>query len=153
MGLALGISGVCTVANATCFGSNSFQSCNDNSGNSYTVQRFGNQTMMNGYNGNTGSMWSQNSMTFGNTTLHNGFTNGNPWNMTDQRMGTMRSIYGTDSRGNSFNYLCTQFGCDPKMSAAKPLPDIRSGWTVTKDGEEVCSDPDVDADAKEIECE
>jgi hypothetical protein len=28
-----------------------------------------------------------------------------------------------------------------------------SGWTVTKDGEEVCSDPSVDASSKEIECE
>jgi hypothetical protein len=28
-----------------------------------------------------------------------------------------------------------------------------SGWSVTKDGEEVCSDPDVDTSSKEIECE
>ncbi|MGB6350635.1 MAG: hypothetical protein WBG10_11480 [Pseudolabrys sp.] len=28
-----------------------------------------------------------------------------------------------------------------------------SGWTVTKDGEEVCSDPDVDTSGKEIECD
>jgi hypothetical protein len=28
-----------------------------------------------------------------------------------------------------------------------------SGWSVTKDGEEVCSDPDVDTASKEIECE
>ncbi len=28
-----------------------------------------------------------------------------------------------------------------------------NGWTVTKDGEEVCSDPDVDVGAKEIECD
>jgi hypothetical protein len=27
-----------------------------------------------------------------------------------------------------------------------------NGWTVTKDGEEVCSDPDVDTNSKEIEC-
>jgi hypothetical protein len=27
------------------------------------------------------------------------------------------------------------------------------GWSVTKEGEEVCSDPTVDADAKEIQCE
>ena len=26
------------------------------------------------------------------------------------------------------------------------------GWTVTKDGDEVCSDPDIDNDAKEIQC-
>lgn len=28
-----------------------------------------------------------------------------------------------------------------------------TGWTVTKDGEEVCSDPDVDRIAKEIACD
>ena len=28
-----------------------------------------------------------------------------------------------------------------------------SGWTVTKDGEEICSDPEVDTSAKEIECD
>ena len=27
------------------------------------------------------------------------------------------------------------------------------GWTVTKGGDEVCSDPDIDAVAKEIECD
>ena len=27
------------------------------------------------------------------------------------------------------------------------------GWTVTKDGEEVCSDPEVNTVSKEIECE
>jgi len=28
-----------------------------------------------------------------------------------------------------------------------------TGWTVTKDGEEVCSDPEVDTEAQEIECD
>jgi hypothetical protein len=28
-----------------------------------------------------------------------------------------------------------------------------NGWTVTKDGEEVCSDPEVDTTSKEIECD
>jgi hypothetical protein len=101
-----------SAANARCFGSSTFSNCYDDSGNSYTVQRFGNQTMMNGYNAQTGSMWSQNSMTLGNTTYHTGETNGNSWNMTDTRYGSMRSIYGTDSRGRSFNYMCTQFGCN-----------------------------------------
>src|SRR3712207_6294730 len=93
-------------ANATCFGSGSLQTCSDSSGNSYTVQRFGNQTFMNGSNGQTGSTWSQQSTTLGNTTFHNGQTNGNSWNMTDQRMGGgMRSLYGTDSSGNSFSRI------------------------------------------------
>jgi hypothetical protein len=28
-----------------------------------------------------------------------------------------------------------------------------NGWTLTKDGEEVCSDPEVDTTSKEIECD
>jgi hypothetical protein len=28
-----------------------------------------------------------------------------------------------------------------------------SGWSVTKDGEEVCSDPSADTSSKEIECD
>ncbi len=28
-----------------------------------------------------------------------------------------------------------------------------TGWSVTKDGEEVCSDPGIDENAKEIECD
>ena len=28
-----------------------------------------------------------------------------------------------------------------------------NNWTVTKDGEEVCTDPEVDTRAKEIQCE
>jgi hypothetical protein len=98
-------------ASAACFGSGAFQNCTDNSGNSYTVQRFGNQTIMNGSNGNTGSMWSQHSTTMGNTTIHNGMTNGDSWHMTDQRVGNMRILNGTDSRGNSFSRTCTQVGC------------------------------------------
>jgi hypothetical protein len=27
------------------------------------------------------------------------------------------------------------------------------GWTVTKDGEDVCSDPSIDDGSKEIECD
>jgi hypothetical protein len=28
-----------------------------------------------------------------------------------------------------------------------------TGWTVTKDDEEVCSDPEVDTSSKEIQCD
>jgi hypothetical protein len=99
-------------ANAGCIGSSAFQTCNDSSGNSYTINRFGNTTMMNGYNAQTGSSWSQNSNTFGNTTTHNGTaSNGNSWNSTETRMGNTRSIYGSDSQGNSFSKTCGPFGC------------------------------------------
>jgi len=49
-----------SVENAECIGSGSFQTCNDDSGNSYTINRYGNSTTMNGYNAQTGSSWSQN---------------------------------------------------------------------------------------------
>ena len=70
-------------ASAACYGSKSFQTCSDDSGNNYTVQRFGNSTYMQGYNSRTGSNWSQNSTTFGSTTFHNGRDkDGNSWNTT-----------------------------------------------------------------------
>src|SRR4051812_4196421 len=98
-------------ANAGCVGSGSFQTCNDASGNSYTVNRFGNTTTMNGHNAQTGSSWSQNSNTFGNTTTHSGTaSNGNSWNSTETRTGNTRSIHGTDSQGNSFSKTCGPFG-------------------------------------------
>ena len=77
--LALSASSV----HAGCFGSSNFQTCNDSSGNRYTINRFGNTTMMQGHNSRTGSSWSQNSNSFGNTTIHNGRdSNGNSWRST-----------------------------------------------------------------------
>jgi hypothetical protein len=70
-------------ANAACFGSKNFQTCSDESGNSYTVQRLGNTTIMNGSNYSTGSNWSQQSTTFGKTTIHNGIdADGDAWSST-----------------------------------------------------------------------
>jgi len=68
---------------------------------------------MNGYNAETGSTWSQNSMTLGNSTYHRGVTNGEPWNETETRYGNgHRSIYGTDSDGENFSYHCDPYsGC------------------------------------------
>jgi hypothetical protein len=100
-------------ANATCFGSSAFQTCNDNSGNSYSVRRLGNSTYMNGYNANTGSNWSQNSRTFGNTTYHNGYdAGGNSWNLMQRRIGGSTYYSGTDSDGNFVSGSCNQFGCN-----------------------------------------
>jgi len=110
--LAVGLGFFASSANATCIGSGALSTCSDGSGNSYTVQRFGNQTFMNGYNAQTGSSWSQNSTTMGNTTFHYGQTNGNSWNMTDQRFGNMRTFSGTDSRGNFFSHTCGPWGCN-----------------------------------------
>jgi hypothetical protein len=99
---------------ATCFGSDALQTCNDASGNSYTVSRYGNTTQVNGYNGNTGSQWNQTSQTYGNSTYTNGTAaNGASWNETQTNYGNgMRSINGTDSNGNSFSKTCTAYGCN-----------------------------------------
>ncbi len=71
-------------AYASCIGSSSFQTCNDYStGNTYTIQRYGNQTYMQGNNYRTGSSWSQNSTTIGNSTFHNGVDKrGRSWSST-----------------------------------------------------------------------
>ena len=69
-----------SAANAGCIGGSSFQTCSDSSGNNYTVSRFGNTTIMNGSNYQTGSTWSQQSTTFGRTTIHNGIDkDGDSW--------------------------------------------------------------------------
>lgn len=101
------------IASAGCVGTGSFQTCTDNSGNSYNVQRIGSTTITHGYNSNTGSNWSQTSNTIGNTTFHNGTSsNGNSWNGTTQNIGDMQIHSGTDSRGNYYNKTCTQYGCN-----------------------------------------
>jgi hypothetical protein len=101
------------VAEAACFGSGAFKSCYDDSGNSYTIQKFGNTTAMQGYNSRTGSTWSQDSSTFGNTTITNGRSaDGDSWNMQQQRIGNSTFYSGQDSDGNSFSGTCGAFGCN-----------------------------------------
>lgn len=98
-------------AQAMCVGTDSFQSCTDNSGNSYTINRFGNTTMMQGSNPN-GSQWNQTSQTYGNTTYHNGTAaNGNQWNGTTTNIGNMQMHQGTDSRGRNYQRTCGPLGC------------------------------------------
>ncbi|MFI8608486.1 hypothetical protein ACIGFL_09195 [Pseudomonas sp. NPDC077649] len=98
---------------AGCFGSGSLQTCTDNSGNTYNVQRFGNTTSVQGYNAGTGSNWNQTSTTIGNTTFHNGTSaNGNSWNGTSNRIGNTTFHNGTDSKGNPYSATCNQFGCN-----------------------------------------
>jgi hypothetical protein len=98
---------------AACVGTDLFQNCTDNSGNSYSVRRFGNSTQMDGYNSNTGSSWSQNSRSIGGTTFHNGTdADGNSWNSTTRRIGGSTFHSGADSDGNSFSKTCTHFGCN-----------------------------------------
>jgi hypothetical protein len=95
---------------ANCFGSGSFQTCTDASGNTYNIQRYGNTTNVQGSAPN-GSQWNQTSQTYGNTTYHNGTAaNGNTWNGSTMNLGNMQMHNGTDSRGNSYNRTCTRIG-------------------------------------------
>lgn len=97
-------------AQASCFGTGSLQTCTDNSGNTYTVNRMGNTTQVYG-SGPNGS-WSQSSQTHGNTTFHNGTAvNGNPWQGTTQSIGNMQIHNGVNSQGQPYQKTCTQYGC------------------------------------------
>lgn len=104
---------VVSAADAACFGTGAFRSCTDDSGNSYTINRLGNSTYMNGHNARTGSTWNQNSNTFGNTTIHNGRdSSGNSWNVQENRFGNVRTWNGYDSRGNRVNRTCIGIYCN-----------------------------------------
>jgi hypothetical protein len=98
---------------AGCFGAGDFYTCTDASGNRYTVSRFGDTTRMSGSNSNTGSTWSQNSMTIGNSTYTHGQTNGNAWNETQTQYGNgFNHVYGADSAGQPYSYNCNPYtGC------------------------------------------
>lgn len=85
---------------AACYGTENLYSCNDASGNSYSVNKFGDMTTVNGRNSRTGSSWSQQSNQLGDTTYIRGNTNGKAWNETI----TPYSTYGTDSRGRYYSY-------------------------------------------------
>src|SRR4051812_32439635 len=91
-------------ANASCYGADTFQNCDDNSGSSYMINRFGDTTIMTGDNAQTGSSRSQSSTTLGDTTFHNDrASGGNSWNSTDQRLGDFRS----GRQGSSSNRICS----------------------------------------------
>lgn len=100
------------VAQANCFGSGSYQTCTDSSGNTYSVQRYGNTTQLQGYNADTGNNWSQSSSTYGNTTYHNGTAaNGNSWSGTTSTYGGTTTYQGIDSQGQSYYKTCNSYGC------------------------------------------
>lgn len=99
-------------SHAACYGTANNYNCNDASGNSYNVQKYGNTTNMQGYNASTGSNWSQNSQTYGNTTQIQGQANGRSWNETIQTMPGMTTYSGTNSQGQSYMKTCTAYGCN-----------------------------------------
>lgn len=72
-----------SVASAGCFGTDSYYTCNDSSGNRYSVQKYGDTTYMRGNNYSTGSSWSQRSTSYGDMTTHTGRdADGNSWRST-----------------------------------------------------------------------
>lgn len=101
-----------TISNAACYGTANNYTCNDPSGNTYSVQKYGGMTNMQGYNASTGSNWSQNSQTYGGTTQIQGQSNGRPWNETIQTMPGMTTYSGSNINGQPFNRICTAFGCN-----------------------------------------
>ena len=97
-----------------CFGSSSFRTCSDSSGNSYTTQRMGDMSITSGHNSRTGSTWDQTTHRIGdNMSITNGTdADGNSWNATTHKIGDDMYIQnGTDSDGNSFSSTCTSAGC------------------------------------------
>ena len=98
---------VVNVASAACYGTDTFQNCDDSSGNGYTINRFGDTTIMTEGNAQTGSSGLRNSITFGDTTFHNDrASSGNPWNSPDQRLEDSRHIFGRDSQGDNSSRIC-----------------------------------------------
>jgi len=98
---------VVNVASAACYGTDTSQNCDDSSGNGYTINRFGDTTIMTEGNAQTGSSGARNSITFGDTTFHNDrASSGNSWNATDQRLEDSRHIFGRDRQGNRSSRIC-----------------------------------------------
>lgn len=88
-----------TAANAGCVGTGNLKTCYDKSGNSYTVNKIGNSTYVNGFSSQTGNTWSQQSYKSGTTTQTYGQdAKGRSWNQTNTRTST----YGTDADGNAY---------------------------------------------------
>ena len=109
--VSIGLCVASACAYAECFGSEHFQNCWDDNGNSYEISRFGNTTEVSGYNSHTGSRWSETATTFGHTTNIEGrSSNGNRWHEDITNYGNTTTIEGRDSYGRSFNYNCYKIG-------------------------------------------
>ena len=106
------ISNSSLISFAACYGSDSNYTCNDESGNTYNINKFGNMTYVNGANYRTGNTWNENSSTYGNTTYVNGTdSKGGSWNENITHIGGTTTYSGTDSNGNTFYKSCTHYGC------------------------------------------
>ncbi|EGR4069222.1 hypothetical protein DDN14_07945 [Vibrio cholerae] len=96
---------------AECFGTDTFQTCYDNNGNTYSVQNIGNSTFVQGTN-LQGDSWTQDTYRTGTTSQTYGVdSNGDTWNSSTQKLYGGGSITtGTDSEGNLFSTLCDSNG-------------------------------------------
>lgn len=95
-------------AQAACYGSDSYQTCYDDNGNTYNVMRSGDTTTVYGSN-QYGDTWEQRSYHNGNTTTTYGQdADGDYWDSTTihDSDGSGYMQYGTDSDGNSFSRHC-----------------------------------------------
>ncbi|MEM5449531.1 MULTISPECIES: hypothetical protein [Paraburkholderia] len=100
---------------AKCWGNDAFQNCVDESGNSYTVQRFGNTSTVNGYQQKLpGEAWEQTGASIGDTTFITGqAADGSTWTETITNYGNgTRTISGMDGKGLVYNKYCTVSGCN-----------------------------------------
>lgn len=112
--MTIGLAAVllCSGAQAACFGTGQYRTCNDDAGNTYNVQNYGNTTSVQGSNARTGNNWSQETYRSGNTSSTYGRdADGNTWNAQTYKTPGGSTTYGTDSKGNSFSRSCNQFGC------------------------------------------
>ena len=108
----LALSGAALSQQPNCFGSDAFKTCIDaSSGNTYQIQKFGNNTFVNGTNSSTGNTWNQQTTKIGESmNIHQGTAaDGKSWNITEQTYGEMKFINGQDSKGNSVNCVVTQY--------------------------------------------
>lgn len=91
-------------AHAACYGSTSYRSCTDTSGNSYTTRKLGNTSYTSGYNAQTGSSWNQSTRQTGNTSTTTGYdADGNAWSSSSRRTGNTTYTNGYDAKGNTFS--------------------------------------------------
>lgn len=90
---------------AECNGGANLQTCYDpNNGNSYSVQRIGSQTYVQGSSSTTGSNWSQTSTQLGNSTYTTGVdARGRSWNETTTRIGNTTMSSGMNANGEAFS--------------------------------------------------
>lgn len=103
--LILAITSISTLASANCIKTGTITSCYDSqSGNSYTTYDFGNSSITNGSNANTGTTWTQNTTRFGDSSYSSGYSSkGTTWSQNTTRFGDTSITNGNSSSGKSWN--------------------------------------------------